>query len=72
MRGLFASFVSDHPVITAVAYVSLVFTCTRVLWHDFTELVHAIWTSTKNAIREVLDFRDELRDRRDRRRPAPG
>jgi hypothetical protein len=64
LRALFESFVSEHLLITAAAYVSLLFTLMLLLWLKFAELVHAIWTSIKNAIRDFLDFRDELQDRR--------
>ena len=61
MRWFLSSFASEHFVITVAAYVSLALTLFQVLWGKFTELVHAVWTSTKNAIRDVLAFYDELR-----------
>ena len=63
MQGSFASFISEHLLITAAAYASLLLTVLLVLWFKFAELLHAIWSSVKNAIRDVLDFRDELRAR---------
>ena len=48
----------------ASAYASLLLTVLLVLWLKFAELVHAIWLSVKRATLDVLDFKDELRDRR--------
>jgi hypothetical protein len=58
----FSEFVSEHVLITAAAYASLLLTVSLVLW--CAELIHAVWSSTKNAIRDVLDFRRELRQRK--------
>jgi hypothetical protein len=70
MRALFASFVSEHLLVTSTAYLSFVLTVLLVLWFKFAELVHAVWTSIKHAIIEVLDFRDELRRRKTQRTTA--
>jgi hypothetical protein len=71
VQGSFASFISEHLLITAAAYVSLVLTLMLVLWFKFTDLLHAMFVSVTNGIRHVLDFRDELRLRGRVPRPTP-
>lgn len=82
MSADFASFASEHLLITLAAYVSLAITLLLVLWVKVSELLQVVWTSVRAAVRglwgdfkvtvfEVLDFREELRHRKESRTGQP-
>ena len=63
--------ITEQDLITGAALVLLALSIALVIWPKFVELVHAVWTSFKSAVREVLTFYDEIKQRPQSPRARP-
>jgi hypothetical protein len=61
LRVLLASFFSQHLFVIAGLSLCGAITVARVVLHDGAALTVQAWGYAKAAIRDCLDFRDELR-----------